>query len=232
MENTKCEGVLSLGGFDYDHDYDNDNAFLDRAPWILTAALGKTELNRIDRHIEDHLATIAALRSQIHLIEQIGRLMIACIREGGCIFWLGNGGSAADSQHLAAELVERFELERPGIRSVALTTDTSALTAIGNDEGFERIFARQLMALCRPGDLVIGISTSGNSPNVLAAVRTARDLGLGTVGLSGRDGGELKALVDLCLIVPSDNTARIQEAHILVGHILCDLAERHVAATG
>jgi len=158
--------------------------------------------------------------------------MIACMRDGGCIFWLGNGGSAADSQHLAAELVERFEMERPGIRSVALTTDTSALTAIGNDEGFERIFARQIEALGRPGDLVMAISTSGNSPNVLAAVTIARALGLTTVGLTGRDGGRLKALADICLIVPSENTARIQEAHILVGHILCDLAEQHVAATG
>jgi len=128
-------------------------------------------LSRIDRHIDDHLETIEALRSQVKVIERIGRLVIDCIREGGCIFWLGNGGSAADSQHLAAELVERFEQERPGIRSLALTTDTSALTAIGNDEGFTRIFARQMEALGRPGDLVIAISTSGNSPNVLAAVR-------------------------------------------------------------
>jgi D-sedoheptulose 7-phosphate isomerase len=189
-------------------------------------------LSRIARHIEDHLATIQDLRSQVPLIERIGQRMIACMRTGGCIFWLGNGGSAADSQHLAAELVERFEMERPSIRSVALTTDTSALTAIGNDEGFERIFARQLEALGRPGDLVMAISTSGNSPNVLAAVTTARALGLTTIGLTGRDGGRLKALADSCLIVPSDNTARIQEAHILVGHILCDLAEQSVATAG
>lgn len=189
-------------------------------------------MSRIDRHIEDHLRIIEALRSRIRDIEQIGRLMIACIQDGRCIFWIGNGGSAADSQHLAAELVERFELERAGIRSIALTTDTSALTAIGNDRGFERIFARQLEALGRPGDLLIAISTSGNSPNILAAVRSARDLGVNTVGLSGRDGGKLKDLVDTCLIVPSNNTARIQEAHILAGHILCDLAEQHIAAAG
>lgn len=138
-------------------------------------------MNKIDRHIEDHLSVVRELRGQTKVIEQIGRLMVACIREHGCIFWLGNGGSAADSQHLAAELVGRFERERPGIRSVALTTDSSALTAIANDEGFERIFARQLEALGRPGDLMIGISTSGNSPNVLAAARAARNLGLGTV---------------------------------------------------
>ncbi len=191
---------------------------------------GTPELSRIDRHIDNHLRTIEALRSRIPVIERIGRLMISCIEEGGCIFWLGNGGSAADSQHLAAELVGRFEQVRPGIRSVALTTDTSTLTAIGNDDGFERIFARQIEALGRPGDLVIGISTSGNSPNLLAAVRSARDLGLTTVGLSGRDGGRLKALVDLCLLVPSDNTARIQEGHILVGHILCDLVEQRISS--
>ncbi|MCG6862863.1 MAG: D-sedoheptulose 7-phosphate isomerase [Chromatiaceae bacterium] len=189
-------------------------------------------MSRVERHIDDHLRTIETLRSQVKVIEEISHLLGTCIRDGGCIFWLGNGGSAADSQHLAAELVERFELERPGIRSVALTTDTSALTAIGNDEGFVRIFARQVEALTRPGDLVIGISTSGNSPNVLAAMQSARNLGLRTIGLSGRDGGKLTALVDLCLVVPSDNTARIQEAHILVGHILCDLAEQQVAVNG
>ena len=189
-------------------------------------------MSRTDGQFGDHLRTIEALRSQIPTINEIGRLLIACIQDGGCVFWLGNGGSAADSQHLAAEMVGRFEQERPGIRSLALTTDTSALTSIGNDYGFDRIFARQIEALGRPGDLVIGISTSGNSPNVLAAVQAAHDLGMGTVGLSGRDGGKLKALADLCLVAPSDNTARIQEAHILVGHILCDLVERQAASAG
>jgi D-sedoheptulose 7-phosphate isomerase len=187
-------------------------------------------LNRIAEHIEAHLATIEALRAKESVIEQIGKLMIDCLQRGGCIFWLGNGGSAADSQHLAAELVGRFERNRRGLPSVALTTDTSALTAIGNDYGFERIFARQVEALCRPGDLVIGISTSGNSPNVLAALQSARDIGAGTIGLSGSDGGRLKELSDLCLVAPSDNTARIQETHILVGHILCDIAERQATA--
>lgn len=175
------------------------------------------------------MKTIEALRSQSAVIEKIGRHMIACIQNGGCVFWLGNGGSAADSQHLAAELVGRFERERPGIRSVALTTDTSTLTAIGNDYGFDRVFARQVEALCRSGDLVIGISTSGNSPNVLAAIETARDMGVKTVGLSGRDGGRLATLADVCLVVPSDNTARIQESHILVGHMVCYLVEQHTA---
>lgn len=154
--------------------------------------------------------------------------MIDCLARGGRIFWLGNGGSAADCQHLAAELVGRFERERKGLASIALTTDTSALTAIANDCGFDQVFARQVEALCRPGDLVVGISTSGNSRNVLEAIRTAVSKKIRTVGLSGRDGGKLTAEADICLVVASNNTARIQEAHILIGHILCDLAERRV----
>jgi D-sedoheptulose 7-phosphate isomerase len=185
----------------------------------------------IDRHLADHLHTIEALRSQRTVIAGISELIVDCLRHEGCVFWLGNGGSAADCQHLAAELVGRFERDRRGLASIALTTDTSALTSIANDYGFEQIFARQVEALCRPGDLVIGISTSGNSPNVLAAIKTAMRNGIATAGLSGRDGGKLKALTDLCLIVPADNTARIQEAHILVGHILCDLAEAELATS-
>jgi len=181
----------------------------------------------IDRHLDDHLNTIARLREQSALIEEIAGLMIRCLTAGGRIFWLGNGGSAADSQHLASELVGRFERDRPGLASHALTTDSSALTAIGNDYGFEQIFARQVESLCRPEDLVIGISTSGNSPNVLRAMEKARALGALTVGFGGRGGGRLKDLVDACLIVACDNTARIQEAHLLVGHILCDLVEAH-----
>jgi len=184
-------------------------------------------LNHIDRHIDDHIQTIERLRDQGAEIESIATAMIDCLSVGGCVFWLGNGGSAADSQHLAAELVGRFERERGGIASIALTTDSSALTAIGNDLGFDQIFARQVEALCRPPDLVIGISTSGNSHNVLRAIETARENAIETVGLSGRDGGQLCTLANTCLVVPSTNTARIQEAHILVGHILCDMVERH-----
>ena len=187
-------------------------------------------MQSIDRHLADHLHTIEALRSQRPVIAKIGELIVYCLRHDGCVFWLGNGGSAADCQHLAAELVGRFERDRRGLASVALTTDTSALTSIANDYGFEQVFARQVEALCRPGDLVIGISTSGNSPNVLAAIETARRNGIATAGLSGRDGGKLSALADVCLVVPADNTARIQEAHILVGHILCDLAEAQLTS--
>jgi D-sedoheptulose 7-phosphate isomerase len=183
----------------------------------------------IQRHIDDHLQAIERLRELSADIEGIAALMIDCLTAGGRIFWLGNGGSAADSQHLASELVGRFERDRPGLASIALTTDSSALTAIGNDYGFERIFARQVEALCRPGDLVIGISTSGNSPNVLRAMEMARAMGVGTAGLSGRDGGRLKGLVDACLVAPADNTARIQEVHLLAGHILCDLVEARFA---
>ncbi len=195
---------------------------------MAVAAIGAAIPNdMISRHIDDHLRAIECLRDLSVDIEAIAALMIACLEAGGRIFWLGNGGSAADSQHLASELVGRFERDRPGLASIALTTDTSALTAIGNDYGFDLIFARQIEALCRPPDLVIGISTSGNSPNVLRALEKAHALGLGTAGLCGRDGGRLRELVDACLIVPVDNTARIQEAHILAGHILCALVEAH-----
>jgi len=193
---------------------------------------GYRPLDEIDRHIADHQVTIETLRGEAPIIAELSRAVNRCADNGGCVFWLGNGGSAADCQHLAAEMVGRFERERAGIASIALTTDTSALTAIGNDYGFERIFARQVQALCRAGDLVIGISTSGNSPNVVAALEAATAMGIETAALSGRNGGQLRHIANVCLTVRSDNTARIQEAHILVGHILCDLAERHIAGAG
>ena len=183
-------------------------------------------------HFSDHLQVIERLRAQSGEILDLAERMIACLAGGGRIFWLGNGGSAADSQHLAAELVGRFERDRRGLASVALTTDTSALTAIANDLGFEQVFARQVEALCVPGDLVIGLSTSGNSPNVLRAIATGRERKIATLGLSGRGGGRLRTLADRCLVVPADNTARIQEAHLLIGHILCDLVESHFATAG
>jgi D-sedoheptulose 7-phosphate isomerase len=188
-------------------------------------------VSEIHRHIGDHLRTIEILREEAPVIQEIADRLTQCLRDGGCVFWAGNGGSASDCQHLAAELVGRFERERAGFASVALTTDSSILTSVSNDYGFDRVFARQVEALSRPGDLLIGISTSGNSPNVLRAVETAAAMGIGTIGLSGRDGGELRKLADVCLVVRSDNTARIQEAHILIGHILCDLAERRVSAS-
>jgi len=154
----------------------------------------------------------------------------ACLAAGGRVYWMGNGGSAADSQHLAAELVGRFEQDRPGLASVALTTDTSILTSVANDYGFEQVFARQVEALCRDGDVLVGLSTSGNSPNVVAAMERAAGLGVFRVGLAGADGGRLRGHCDLCLRVPATSTARIQEAHIVLGHILCDLVERDAVA--
>lgn len=157
------------------------------------------------------------------------RLVAEALRRGNKVMFCGNGGSAADSQHLAAELVGRYRRNRPGLAALALTVDTSALTAIGNDFGFEEVFSRQVEALGQPGDVLVAISTSGRSPNVLRAVEAARALGLKTVGLVGRDGGQLAGLVDLALVVPSEDTARIQECHITLGHILCDLVEGELA---
>lgn len=177
--------------------------------------------------IQDHLDVISRLEAACG--EQIARAVDLChaaLQAGRTLFFCGNGGSAADSQHLAAELVVRFTRERRGMAAVALTTDTSILTACGNDYGYERVFARQVEALGRAGDVLIAFSTSGNSANVLAAVRQAREQGLATVALTGAAGGELAALCDAGIAVPSPVTARIQEGHILVGHWLCDELER------
>jgi D-sedoheptulose 7-phosphate isomerase len=148
------------------------------------------------------------------------------IKGGHCIFFCGNGGSAADAQHLAAEFVGRFQLERSPLPSMALTTNSSLLTAIANDYGYEQVFSRQIQAFAKPDDILFGISTSGNSPNVVRAMEEGRILGAYTVGLTGRSGGKLRECVDLLLNVPSDQTPRIQESHILLGHIYCDLVER------
>jgi D-sedoheptulose 7-phosphate isomerase len=148
------------------------------------------------------------------------------LRNGNKILLAGNGGSAADCQHLAGELVSRFHYDRPGLPAVALTTDTSILTAIGNDYGYEYLFARQIEALANSGDVFFAISTSGSSPNILQALQTAREKGVATVGLTGRSGGEMPALCEHCLCVPADSTPRIQEGHILVGHIICCLIEQ------
>ena len=150
---------------------------------------------------------------------------VTCIRNGGKIFFFGNGGSAADAQHLATELTIRYKQNRAAIAAIALTTDTSALTACGNDLGFDQIFARQIEALGRPGDVAIGISTSGKSPNVLLAFKQARSQKLVTAAFSGKGGGDLNGMVDHLLVVPSDTTARIQEMHITIGQMLCGALE-------
>lgn len=158
-------------------------------------------------------------------IETIGNRLVACLKAGGKILWCGNGGSAADAQHMAAELIGRYKKERPARASIALTTDTSILTSIGNDYGFDQIFVRQVQGLMTDRDVLISLSTSGNSPNVIEAVRAARKLGGYTVCLLGKDGGRLKDECDVGLIVPSNETARIQEMHNLVGHLWCDLID-------
>jgi D-sedoheptulose 7-phosphate isomerase len=152
-------------------------------------------------------------------------LIVNCLRSGGKLLLFGNGGSAADAQHLAAEFVGRFVRERSGLRAIALTTDSSILTAVGNDYGFDQIFARQVRALARPADMVIAISTSGNSPNVLEGVKEAKKQGLKIIGLIGKDGGKLAGEAHVALTVRSNNTARIQECHIAIGHIFCELVE-------
>jgi D-sedoheptulose 7-phosphate isomerase len=178
-----------------------------------------------------HLSVIQALVSQQDSFERIAHAMSRAVLDGKKVLWCGNGGSAADSQHLAAELTGRFRRERRGLPSIALTTDTSVLTAVGNDYGFERIFARQVEALCSRGDVLVGISTSGNSPNVCAALETARQIGAFTVAFTGAHGGALAGKADEALRVPSEETARIQEGHILCGHMLCDWVEMCVCKT-
>jgi len=161
-------------------------------------------------------------------IEGVARRMAEALRRGGKILFFGNGGSAADAQHLSAEFVNRFLRERGALAAMALTTDTSALTAIGNDLGFDQIFARQVAALGRPGDVVVAISTSGNSPNVLKGVEAARRLGCITVGLTGGSGGQLTGIVDEVFVVPSNETPRIQETHITLGHIICQMVDEEL----
>ncbi len=178
--------------------------------------------------IADHLAVIQALSDQQPMLERIAGEMTRAIFNGKKLLWCGNGGSAADSQHLAAELMGRFRRERRGLPSIALTTDTSVLTAVGNDYGYEMVFQRQVEALCVKGDVLVGISTSGNSRNVCAALETARQLGAFTVAFTGEGGGMMAKLADATVQMASKDTARIQEGHILCGHMLCDWIELSV----
>jgi D-sedoheptulose 7-phosphate isomerase len=175
--------------------------------------------------IDDHLRAVQQLVGQRELLSSIALRMIQGIRLGGKILWCGNGGSAADCQHLAAELVGRFRRDRHALASIALTTDTSALTSIGNDYGFDEIFRRQVEALCDPEDIVIGMSTSGNSQNVCAALAEAKKIGAFTVCFTGMDGGKIATVGDVAVRVASKDAARIQEVHLLAGHILCDWIE-------
>jgi D-sedoheptulose 7-phosphate isomerase len=178
-----------------------------------------------ERAISDHIEVIQTILSQQKILERIAEEMTRAVFAGNKVLWCGNGGSAADSQHMAAELMGRFRRERRGLASIALTTDTSILTAIGNDYGYERVFARQVEALCVKGDVVVGISTSGNSKNVCAALQTAQQLGAFSVALTGASGGAIASIADITLRIASKETARIQEGHILCGHMLCDWVE-------
>ena len=178
--------------------------------------------------IADHLAVIQALSDQQATLERIAGEMTRAIFDGKKVLWCGNGGSAADSQHLAAELMGRFRRERRGLPSIALTTDTSVLTAIGNDYGYDKVFERQVAGLCVKGDVLVGISTSGNSRNVCAAIETARTLGAFAIAFTGEGGGMMAKLADATLRVASKDTARIQEGHILCGHMLCDWIEQSI----
>ncbi|HET7717534.1 MAG TPA: D-sedoheptulose 7-phosphate isomerase [Bauldia sp.] len=180
-----------------------------------------------DRLYGEHLAAFERARPLLAPTAVLAEAVISVLRAGGKLLLCGNGGSAADAQHLATEFTVRFETTRRGLPAIALTTDTSALTAASNDLGYANVFARQVEALGRPGDMLIGITTSGRSPSISAALIAARRLGLVTACLTGRDGGEVaaKALADHCLIVPDGKTARIQEVHIFLGHLLCAAAD-------
>ena len=180
----------------------------------------------IGRHLAGHREMLETLQRDLaQEIERCARLLVEALRRGGKVLFMGNGGSAADAQHAAAELVGRFRRDRPGLPALALTTDTSILTALGNDYGFHEVFKRQVEAFAAPGDVVVGLSTSGKSNNVFHGLTAANEIGCTTVGLLGRDGGNMAALVDVNLTVAVQETARIQEGHALMLHILCDLVE-------
>ncbi len=189
----------------------------------------------IEQSIQASIDTKIKLLEDVDLIQELQNVAMQCIalyKNSGTILLAGNGGSAADAQHIAAELVGRYGFDRPSLSSFALTTDTSALTAIGNDYGYDKIFSRQLEGVGRSGDLFIGISTSGNSQNLVNAFEVAKDRGITTVALVGRDGGTMAKMADFSLVIPSNDTPRIQESHILIGHILCDIIERELFGDG
>ena len=180
----------------------------------------------IKKELNEHLTTLdATMKSIGSSLEVAANICIDSLKQGGKILIFGNGGSAADAQHIAAELVGRYKLERKGLSAIALSTDTSSLTAIANDYGYEHVFDRQIEALANPEDVAVGISTSGNSSNVINALQSAKNIGCKSIGLSGKSGGDMNKLCDVNLVIPANDTARIQEMHILVGHIICHLIE-------
>ncbi len=177
-----------------------------------------------NEHLKTSQATLEYIASPL---EEAANLCINCLQNGGKILIFGNGGSAADAQHIAAELVGRYKKERKGLSAIALTTDTSALTSIGNDYGYDRVFDRQVEALADKDDVVIGISTGGSSSNVINGLQVAKDLGCKLIGFSGRDGGEMNTLCNVNLVVPAEDTPRIQEMHMVIGHTICQLIDNH-----
>jgi len=183
----------------------------------------------IQQAIDDHQEVMTALRALAPDLERLAVKLTECLQSGGTVFWFGNGGSATQSQHFAAELVGRYLLDRPGYASIALTTDGAVLTAVANDSAFDDVFARQIDALCRPGDVAVGISTSGTSPNVVRGIEVARSRGAFTVGMTGGDGGKLAYVAEVALVVPTTSTPRMQEAHLFLGHELCHLVEARMA---
>ena len=186
---------------------------------------------RVSKSIEASLAVKQALlrdKELVATIDKVSELLIQALKKGNKVLFFGNGGSAADAQHLAADLVGRFVFDRPALPALALSVNSSSVTAIANDYGFDRVFSRQLEALARPGDIAFGISTSGNSQNVRNAMVTARKLKLPTVALTGKSGGHLPTMVDHCICAPSTETPRIQECHILIGHIISELVEQEI----
>jgi D-sedoheptulose 7-phosphate isomerase len=181
-----------------------------------------------ETHLKESIAVKTDLLQDLNLLKNLETALNACLLaygKNGKILIAGNGGSSADAQHFAAELVSRFHFDRPALSAIALTTDSSILTAIGNDYGFEDLFARQIQAHGRPGDVFIAISTSGNSPNIIKAINTAKAIGLVVIGLTGKSGGKMKDMCDVCLCAPSDSTPRIQECHLFFEHTLCACIE-------
>jgi D-sedoheptulose 7-phosphate isomerase len=184
-----------------------------------------TNLELLSNALNDHQNVMKQLESLLPKIDEVGQVMRECLQRGNKILLMGNGGSAADSQHIAAEIVGRYKRERRGLPAIALTTDTSILTAVGNDYGFEYVFSRQVEALCDPQDVVVGISTSGNSGNVVKAIEVAKQIGAITVLFSGGTGGKLADMCDYALVMPSKETARIQEAHLFIAHSVCEIMD-------
>ena len=179
----------------------------------------------IENEFSEHLKVAQNMSTLTDQIEMAAQLCIDSLNNGGKILIFGNGGSAADAQHIAAELVGRYKIERKGLPAIALTTDTSALTSISNDYGYNHVFDRQVEALANESDVAIGISTGGSSDNVIGGLKTAKELGCTLIGFSGRDGGEMNTLCDVNLVVPSEDTPRIQEMHIVIGHTICHLID-------